>query len=38
MSERDISEVYRILCDLSDDELQRLEETIESYTEEEHES
>lgn len=33
MSDRDISEVYRILCDLSDDELQRLEETIEAYTE-----
>lgn len=31
---RDISEVYRILGDLSDTELEQLEDAIDSYTEE----
>lgn len=31
--DRDISEVYRILTDLSERELQRLEDAIDSYTE-----
>jgi hypothetical protein len=35
--ERDISEVYKILTDLSDHEMQRLEDAIAVYTEEEKE-
>lgn len=31
--ERDISEVYRIISDLSDHELEQLEDAINSYTE-----